>query len=86
MPLKSGKSIPHKEKYHNYLKSIKWRNFSNRVKAQRNHTCEICGVKSYTLHAHHLTYERVFQENPNDIQVLCADCHYKEHNPQPAEG
>lgn len=81
MAIEDGKKLKHKEKYLKYLKSRKWKNFSNRVKAQRNHTCEICGVKKIGLHlhAHHLTYERLFNENPFDIQILCSDCHAKEH-------
>lgn len=71
----------HKEKYHRYLKSKKWQSFKNRVKAQRNHKCEVCGISGFktALHVHHLTYERVFDENPIDVQVLCVDCHQKEH-------
>lgn len=79
--LPSGKPLTRYEKYRKYLKSKKWRSFSGRIKAQRNHTCEICGVKKMglDLHTHHLTYDRLFDELPEDVQILCNMCHKKVH-------
>lgn len=31
------------------------------------------------LHIHHLTYERLFREEPKDLMIICAICHMKEH-------
>jgi hypothetical protein len=33
----------------------------------------------YRLDVHHLTYERLGHENPDDLIVLCSDCHCRVH-------
>lgn len=31
------------------------------------------------LHLHHITYKNLFNEKPEDLILLCAVCHMKEH-------
>lgn len=67
--------------YKKYMKSITWKLFSDKIKADRGNKCEDCGAngKGVVLHAHHLTYDRFKNELPEDIQVLCKPCHQKKH-------
>ena len=45
--------------------------------------CERCGkpgnVLNWELHVHHITYERQGHEEVGDLEVICLDCHGKEH-------
>ena len=67
--------------YHDYIKSTDWRTRANNAKKKAGWCCQLCnqtGDKS-TLHAHHRTYERLGNELPEDITVLCSDCHNRFH-------
>ena len=63
------------ELYDQYLQSEEWVH----RRAQRiRHRCEIC--KSARPHQrHHLTYERVGEEWPEDLLCVCKDCHERLH-------
>lgn len=68
-----------------YLKSLKWAQLKDYVRERDNYTCCKCGSNMEgdlkNLHTHHLTYDRLGNENPEtDLVLLCADCHNKEHN------
>lgn len=39
--------------------------------------CERCGGRAE--HVHHLTYERLGDEDLCDLQALCIECHRLEH-------
>lgn len=40
--------------------------------------CENCGLM-LPLELHHLHYETVGWERPDDLKALCRDCHRSEH-------
>lgn len=64
--------------YKKYLRSAKWRNISAAMKKYANFTCQRCKARLHpsALDVHHLTYERLGNERPSDLQVLChAKCH-----------
>ena len=42
-------------------------------------SCVRCGAYKTSFHVHHLTYERRGNELPEDLELLCADCHRGEH-------
>lgn len=67
-----------------YLKSHKWHMMKESIRERDNYTCSDCGKNMsndlYNLHTHHLTYERLGNEHPEDLVLLCADCHYKKHS------
>ena len=66
--------------YQDYLKSNEWRTKSNGCKKLADYKCDICGSEE-NLHAHHLTYENVGNENiEKDLQCLCSICHQKQHH------
>ena len=67
-----------KKRYLNYLNSKEWAEIRVEVLTKANFKCQRCGSKNY-LQVHHLTYERIFKEEPEDLEVLCAGCHQSEH-------
>lgn len=67
-----------KERYYKYLSSAKWRKLRERVLARDGYACtECCSPDS--LQVHHLTYDRVFEEELDDLVTLCDTCHGKQH-------
>jgi 5-methylcytosine-specific restriction endonuclease McrA len=68
----------HKKQYEEYLSSTKWRTKRKEVFAARGEKCEKC-TSTTSLQIHHLTYENVFNEKLEDLQILCRSCHKKEH-------
>jgi 5-methylcytosine-specific restriction endonuclease McrA len=40
--------------------------------------CERCG-STFNLSVHHLTYNNLGKEHPEDLKVLCQSCHEKAH-------
>lgn len=76
-PKKSKKE--RKQNYFTYLRSAKWFNFKKQLIAERGHRCEKCGATPKSLDGHHLTYARLFNEIPEDIQLLCRPCHNAIH-------
>ncbi len=68
-------------KYDEYLKTEHWQYTRRKVLADRGHQCEKCRKRGGELNVHHLTYERLGEEMPEDLQVLCRECHRWVHFP-----
>ena len=66
-----------KPDYHTYIQSAEWKATAAAAKEAAGWRCQICNRPStaVTLDAHHRTYERLGHERPEDITVLCRDCH-----------
>lgn len=64
--------------YQEYLKTPHWRQTRSTAIARAQGKCQQCG-KSGKLEVHHLTYERLFHEAPEDLIALCPACHGKRH-------
>lgn len=60
--------------YYEYIKSAEWKSKADAAKERAGGKCQICN-KAGNLNAHHRTYERLGKELPEDITVLCRDCH-----------
>jgi hypothetical protein len=61
--------------YDGYLQSTHW----ELLRAERlTGTCERCHRAKRTQ-LHHVTYERLGAEQPNDTRELCDRCHQREH-------
>ncbi len=60
--------------YEKYLQSTLWFNKRNESKARANYRCQLCNSPE-RLEVHHRTYERLGNELPEDLTVLCNDCH-----------
>ena len=72
------------EQYDNYLATPHWRAFRQQAFAEQRKTlghnrCNRCSKSAVTLHVHHLTYERLGKELIQDVEIICPDCHHKEH-------
>jgi hypothetical protein len=63
--------------YQDYLRSDHWRTV-RKFTLYRQPTCEECGASDH-LQVHHLTYDNLGDENPEDLKVLCKGCHLKQH-------
>ena len=63
--------------YHEYIKSDAWRKRAMSAKRRAKWRCQVCNSKGKhaTLNAHHRTYERLGNEWPTDLVVLCKKCH-----------
>ena len=67
--------------YQKYIQSPEWKEKALKAKERTGWRCQICNRHGdrKQLHAHHRTYERLGNELPEDITVLCPDCHEKFH-------
>lgn len=65
--------------YQNYLQSVVWYDFRGKIFNERGFKCELC-KSSKNIQLHHLTYERLGNEQPEDVMVLCQKCHEKAHH------
>ncbi len=74
-----------KEEYEKLLQSDYWKGFSYSLIKERNFTCEDCGRRFYNqrnkLQVHHLVYRDInpWSYKPEEMVVLCEDCHKKRH-------
>lgn len=65
--------------YHNYLNGDRWRAIKEAAIIRAGYKCLVCSVGP-PLEVHHNTYYRVFgNELPEDLSVLCRDCHKGVH-------
>jgi hypothetical protein len=67
-----------KTSYTEYLRSPEWKARRAAALAKAGHRCQLCN-RAKRLQVHHRTYERIGQEAPSDLTVLCADCHEHFH-------
>lgn len=66
-----------REVYHDYLSSPEWKAIRDKRMQIDGDKCQRCFNKADSVH--HLTYERIFNENIDDLISLCEPCHYLEH-------
>jgi 5-methylcytosine-specific restriction endonuclease McrA len=65
--------------YEKYLATPEWGYRRREMVKAAERKCGRCGRYSPNLDVHHLTYERLGNELPEDLIVLCHDCHSLEH-------
>lgn len=67
--------------YRAYIVSPEWRIKAEAAKERAGQRCQVCNKSReiVQLDAHHRTYERLGNELPDDITVLCHHCHGKFH-------
>ena len=70
---KPTKGFSNKEEYY---KSEEWETKRLFALRRAQHRCDKCGSKG-PLQVHHLTYDRIYNERPEDLEVLCNKCHEK---------
>ena len=64
--------------YQDYLISEDWKRLRNLKLKQADNKCQLCNSAD-NLQIHHRTYKRVYEEDLNDLTVLCSYCHYRFH-------
>lgn len=71
----SERKVIQPSEYKDYINSVSWRKKSNALK--ENARCNFCfrSKKEVTLITHHKTYLRLGAEFPDDLIVICQDCH-----------
>jgi hypothetical protein len=69
--------------YEWYRCSPSWHERRAWILERAAHICEKCKKRAAT-EVHHLTYKRVFNEDPADLMALCRQCHAEIHWRQPA--
>lgn len=57
-----------------YLRSDHWRETRLAALERAEHRCQVCN-RDGSLDVHHRTYERLGEERPADLTVLCRACH-----------
>ena len=70
----------YRKNYRRYNQSKAWKEKrKQRIEMSKyDGKCEVCFERPM-LSIHHLTYERVGNENMEDLQPICGYCHGKEH-------
>lgn len=67
-----------------YLRSEHWLNMRKAALLRAEYRCQVCnGTKN--LEVHHRTYERLGEERPADLTVLCHRCHRVHHGTKEPE-
>jgi hypothetical protein len=69
---------PPKVDYYDYIASPQWKVRADAAKARAFYRCQVCNRgrdEGARLDAHHRTYTRLGNERPEDITVLCHECH-----------
>lgn len=67
-----------RQRYALYLQSPIWKAKRLTILEDRGYKCENCQSRR-SLQVHHLTYVRVGKELPEDLRLLCRNCHEKVH-------
>lgn len=71
--------LHHSGKYREYLRSPEWKAKRERALVLGAHRCCRCLQVGGELDVHHVSYERLFDEIDEDLEVLCRTCHEAEH-------
>jgi len=68
----------HSAEYSKVISSARWKKLRLQRIASAKGRCERCGrwpTYSRELELHHRTYERLGNELPDDVELLCVPCH-----------
>jgi hypothetical protein len=65
--------------YQDYIQTSEWKRFRELAMNHHGRRCSRCGSWHGPFEVHHKTYDRLFGELVNDVEVLCAECHGIEH-------
>jgi hypothetical protein len=63
------------DRYHQRISSAQWKTLKRKVIEERGSRCERCERVSASLHLHHVHYRSLGSEQPEDVELLCAECH-----------
>lgn len=68
----------YREKYYSYLKSPKWYAKRDQVFRRDDWRCVRCGTAE-NIQCHHISRERMFNEELTDLVTMCRRCHDSRH-------
>lgn len=71
--------------YREYLRTPEWQAKRRAALARTGHRCVLDRSHTANLEVHHNSYERLGDERPEDLVVLCGPCHARHHD-QPPRG
>lgn len=71
--------------YREYLTSSQWHQRRNQALKEAGYRCHVCDVKR-NLQVHHVSYERLGAELPEDLVVVCRGCHLGHHYNETQDG
>lgn len=77
--------MPSRVDYRAYLDSDHWKQKRSIALHQAGNRCQVCN-EGGQLDVHHRTYERLGDELPQDLIVLCRNCHQLFHSNRTLEG
>lgn len=66
-------SLYQTQEYRDYIASPAWQQKRRSILAAANYRCQECGAQATDVH--HVTYERLGNEQPSDLRALCRPCH-----------
>ena len=58
-----------------YLESQRWKVLRRFAKKQAKQHCQACGEDAMRLNVHHNSYNQLGNESPDQVIVLCRECH-----------
>jgi 5-methylcytosine-specific restriction endonuclease McrA len=64
--------------YATYIKTSRWKQRREEAKRRAGNRCLVCNSGD-RLEVHHRSYANLGNERPEDLTVLCADCHRRFH-------
>lgn len=72
-PVKTKEFVDYKK----YIVSPEWKEKARQARRRAGNRCQLCNRsgKEILLHVHHRTYDRLGDESPMDLTVLCEECH-----------
>lgn len=65
--------------YKGYLNTEHWKTFRKYALKKHGEICKDCGATDVRFDIHHLTYENLWEEQLEDVVVLCHPCHIVRH-------
>jgi len=65
--------------YETFLKSPYWAGVRQKRIVKGSTRCFCCATADHILHLHHITYERLGAELPQDLIPICGPCHERLH-------
>jgi hypothetical protein len=69
--------------YQTYLRSPEWQKQRLAALKRAGNRCQMDALHLGQLHVHHNTYDRLGREKPEDLIVLCENCHVLFHGKVP---
>ena len=66
------------KEYREHLKSPEWDAIRKQAMSRDGHLCQDCG-RQVATEVHHLSYDNVGEESPEELVSLCSECHRNRH-------